>query len=203
MDDPRGPTRKWLTALIGAFSIVAAGRAARADLIYFRGGGNAQLPATVEGNRVVLLLPDGKLPLLREDIVKRVPGFWPADEWEAKRREARAAGFAARSAAVWWAIENGLTLEAAAEVRALHALDPKHGPTARMAAVLDRLDRPCPDPDIEAFRAALGIETRIARGPHVLLLHQHSDAEAAERIAVMERVIAGFHLLFAAQGVEL
>ena len=72
-----------------------------------------------------------------------------------------------------------------------------------MAAVLDGLDRPCPDPDFAAFRAALGIEARIARGPHVLLLHQHSDAEAAERVAVLERVIAGFHLLFAADGVEL
>ena len=72
-----------------------------------------------------------------------------------------------------------------------------------MAAVLDRLDRPCPDPDIAAFRAALGIEGKVARGPHVLLLHQHSEAEAAERVAVLERVILGFHLLFAAQGVEL
>ena len=35
------------------------------------------------------------------------------------------------------------------------------------------------------------------------MLHQHSDAEAAERVAVLERVIAGFHLLFAAEGVEL
>ena len=39
--------------------------------------------------------------------------------------------------------------------------------------------------------------------PHVLLLHQHSDAEAEERIAVLERVITGFHLLFAAQAMEL
>jgi hypothetical protein len=203
MDDPRGRTRRWLTALVGALAIVAVGRAARGDLIYFRGGGDAQLPATVEGDRVILSLPDGRLELLREDIVKRVPGFWPPDEWESRRREARGAGFAARYAAAWWAIENGLTVEVAAEVRELHALDPKHGPTARMAAVLDRLDRPCPDPDVAAFRAALGVEARIARGPHVLLLHQHGDAEAAERIAVLERVIAGFHLLFAAQGVEL
>jgi hypothetical protein len=203
MDDPRGRTRRWLTALVGAFAIVAAGRAARGDLLYFRGGGDAQLPATLEGNRVILSLPDGKLELLREDIVKRVPGFWPADEWDSRRREARGAGFAARYAAAWWAIENGLAAEVAAELRELHTVDPKHGPTARMAAVLDRLEQPCPDPDIAAFRAALGIEARIARGPHVVLLHQHSDAEAEERIAVLERVITGFHLLFAAQGMEV
>ena len=202
MDDAGACRWKWLASLVLAMRMVA-GPAAGADLIYFRGGGDAQLPATSEGNRVVLILPDGKLELHREDIVKRVPGFWPADEWESRRREARGAGFASRYAAAWWAIENGLTEEAAAEIRELHALDPKHGPTARMAAVLDRLDRPCPDPDFAAFRAALGIETKVARGPHVLLLHQHSDAEAAERVAVLERVIAGFHLLFAAQGVEL
>ena len=43
----------------------------------------------------------------------------------------------------------------------------------------------------------------MARGPHVILLHQHSDAEADERIALLERVITGYHLLFAAQGIEL
>ena len=54
-----------------------------------------------------------------------------------------------------------------------------------------------------AFQKALGIETRVARGPHVILFHQHSDAEADERIALLERVITGYHLLFAAQGIEL
>ena len=88
--------------------------------------------------------------------MKRVPGFWPADEWEARRREAQGAGFAARYAAAWWAIENGLTAEAADELRALHAIDPKHGPTARMAAVLDGLDRPCPDPDFARFPHGAG-----------------------------------------------
>lgn len=203
MDDPRGRRRMWLVLLAGALVAFTAGGTAQGDLIYFRGGGDAQLPTTVEGDRIILLLPDGNLELRREDIAKRVPGFWPPDEWDSRRREARAKGLEARYRAAWWAIENGLTLEAIPELRELHALDPKHRPTARMAAVLDRLDAPCPDPDIAAFRAALGIEARIARGPHVLLLHQHSEAEAAERVAVLERVITGFHLLFAAEGVEL
>ena len=43
----------------------------------------------------------------------------------------------------------------------------------------------------------------MARGPHVILLHQHSDADADERIALLERVITGYYLLFAAQGLEL
>ena len=76
-------------------------------------------------------------------------------------------------------------------------------PAARMAAVLDRLEQPCADPDFAGFQKALGIETSVARGPHVIVLHQHSDAEADERIALLERVITGYHLLFAAQGIEL
>ena len=89
------------------------------------------------------------------------------------------------------------------EVRELHRLDPKHAPTARMAAALDRLDRPCSDPEFSRFRQALGISTTIARGPHVLLLHQQTEAEAEERIALLERVVTGYYLFFAAQGIEL
>ncbi len=88
-------------------------------------------------------------------------------------------------------------------VRELHRLDPKHAPAARMASALDRLDQPCPDPDLTAFQKALGVEVTVARGPHVILLHQHSEPEATERIAVLEKVIAGFYLLFAADGIEL
>ena len=62
---------------------------------------------------------------------------------------------------------------------------------------------PCPDPDSTAFQKALGIEVSVARGPHVVLLHQHPQAEANERIAMLENVITGFYLLFAAEGIEL
>lgn len=199
----RAPQRHRLPGWIGVLGLTIIGTSASADLIYFRGGGEAQLPARDDEGRVVLDLPEGKLVLLREDIAKRVPGFWPPEEWDGRRRQARDQGFAARYAAVWWAIENGLTLEVADELRALHAIDPRHDPTGRMTGVLQRLDRDCPDPDFAAFRAALGIEARIARGPHVLLLHQHTEVEAAERVAVLERVVSGFHLLFAAEGVEL
>jgi hypothetical protein len=175
----------------------------RSELVYFRKGGEAQVPATINGSRVILAMPAGQIELARDDIRKIVPGFWPEAEWATRRGQARAAGFQARYAAAWWAIENGLTTEVTAELRELHSLDPKHLPTARMAAVLDRLDLPCNDPEFARFQRALGIETRVARGQHVILLHQHSDADADERIALLERVITGYHLLFAGQGVEL
>ena len=53
-----------------------------------------------------------------------------------------------------------------------------------MVAVLDKLDRPCAEPRVAEFRKALGVETTATAGPHVLLLHQHTEAEAAERIAL-------------------
>jgi uncharacterized protein DUF1570 len=179
------------------------GLAGRAELIYFRNGGAAQVPATAEGTRLQVSMPDGHVELSRDDLRKVVPGFWPEAEWSARRREALSGGFEARFAAAWWAIENGLTTEAAAEVRELHRLDPKHAPTARMATVLDRLEESCPDPDFSGFQKALGIEVSVAHGPHVILLHQHSEAEATERIALLEKVITGFQLLFAAEGIEL
>jgi Protein of unknown function (DUF1570) len=192
-----------LLAWLAFFDAGLAVQTCRSELIYFRKGDGAQLSATIEGTRVILAMPDGKVELARDGIRKFVPGFCPATEWEPRRRLAREGGFEARFAAAWWAIENGLTVEVVAELRDLHALDPKNLPTARMTAVLDRLGEPCFDPDYHRFQEALGIETTVARGPHVILLHQHSDAEADERIALLERVITGYHLLFAAQGVEL
>jgi hypothetical protein len=196
-------TRRFFYICLLILAVSFAVRGTKAELIYFRKGGDAQLPATIQENRIVLKMPDGKIDLYREDVVKVVPGYWPAAEWEARRQKAREGGYAARLSAVWWAIENGLTTEATAELKDLHALDPTHASVARMAAVLDRLAEPCADPTVARFQQALGTETTVARGPHVILLHQHSAAEADERIALLERVIAGFHLLFAAQGVDL
>jgi hypothetical protein len=200
---PRASACSVLLASLVWVAATITGQVCRSELVYFRKGGEAQLPAKAEGTRVVIEMPDGKVELARDNVRAIVPGFRPETEWETRLRHARAAGFEARFAAVWWAIENGLSVEVTAELRELHALDPKHQPAARMAAVMDRLDRPCGEPSFDRFQKALGIETRVARGPHVVLLHQHSDAEADERVALLERVITGFHLLFAGQGIEL
>jgi len=189
--------------LIAIIGVGSATRTGKSELIYFRKGGEAQLPARIEGNHVVLSMPDGEIQLPRAEIHKIVPGFWPRAEWETRRQSPLPASFEARVARVQWAIENGLTTEVAAELRELHALDPKHQPTARMAAILARLDQPCSDPKFVRFQSALGIETKLARGPHVILLHQHSETEAEERIALLERIITGYYLAFAGQGLEL
>jgi hypothetical protein len=187
-------------ALVGAG---LAQRAGRADLVYFRNGGAAQLPAKIDAQHVVLTMPDATVSLARDQITKLVPGFWPVSEWAARREEARELGVEARFAAVWWALENGMAAELAPEIRAIHQLDSQHAASARMAAILDRLEQPCADPDFAGLQKALGADAKIARGPHVLVFHQHSDSEVNERIAVLEGVTTGFHLLFAAQGIEL
>jgi hypothetical protein len=151
----------------------------------------------------MLIMPDGPVELLREDFRKIVPGFWPETEWKDRRAQAAKLGFDERYHAAWWAIENGLTVEVVPELRALDQLDRRNAAIARTTAILARLDEPALDPDFAAFQRTLGGEFTVARGPHVLLLHQHSEAEAQERIATLERVIAGYHLLMAAQGIEL
>jgi hypothetical protein len=175
----------------------------RAELLYFKKGGSIHAPASFDGNRVVIDLPEGRHEFLRDEFRKLVPGFSPEREWDDRRRRTRSAGVPVRFAGVWWAIENGLISQAVEEIRQLHELDPRHDPTTRMAKTICDLERACPDPDTTAFRKALGVSTSIARGPHIVLLHQRTDAEAGERIALLERVLAGYYLVFAGQGIDL
>ncbi|MHC5540493.1 DUF1570 domain-containing protein, partial [Singulisphaera rosea] len=69
---------------------------------------------------------------------------------------------------------------------------------------LARLETPCSDPpNLERLERAIGVRAEAARGSHVLLLHQHSSEEAAERIDLIERVTTTYYLMFAARGTEL
>ncbi|QEH32754.1 hypothetical protein OJF2_12340 [Aquisphaera giovannonii] len=186
-----------------ATAAILGSAGARADLLYFEKGGEIQASAKVEGDRVEITLPDGIREFARADFKKIVPGYSPEDEWPRRRDLARPGGTQDRYAAIWWAIENGLAIEAAPEIRSLREADPGHAPTARMAAALDRLDEPRRAPDASAFRKALGVSMEASEGPHVLLLHRQADAEAARRLALLERVITSFYLDFAGRGIEL
>ena len=61
-------------------------------MIYFRSGGEVQLPATIEDGRIILAMPDGKIELPRDVIKKRVPGYWPRAEWGQRLQDARRQG---------------------------------------------------------------------------------------------------------------
>ncbi|MDR3636393.1 MAG: DUF1570 domain-containing protein [Isosphaeraceae bacterium] len=175
----------------------------RAELLYFAKGGRVQAAAEVRGDSVRVEAPEGIIEFHRSDFRKVVPGYWPPREWEQRRKTALAGDTSARSAAAWWAIENGLTAQGEAMLRAIHADDPRHQPTARMIAVLDRLDRACKDPDLDRFRKALGQSFELARGPHVILFHQHGEADVRERLDLLERVCRSFYLVMASRGVDL
>lgn len=175
----------------------------RADLIYFRGGGRIQAKAVEAGGAVEIEVGGRRFAFRSEDFEKRVPGFVPAEEWQVRRKEQAAKTPGERFTGAWWALENGLVDEAVEELRRIHASAPDHELTRRMVAVVDRLKSPCEDPYFEPFRKALGVPTRVTRGPHVVLLHQHPEDEAAERVAFLERVTTAFHLSFAGAGLSL
>ena len=197
------PGTQSLHSALAYIALASCSIPARAELVYFEKGGQAQLPATIEGETVRLDTPDGVVEFRRDEFRKIVPGFWPAREWNARREAALAKGVEERYAAAWWALENGLTPQAVAMIRDAAALDPKYPPIARMIAALDRLAKPCADPPLEALAKTLGEKAREARGPHVVLVHQHDESEANERIDLLERVVTSYYLTFAALGIEL
>ncbi len=129
----------------------------------------------------------------------------PATEWPGRISAARANGGAeARFAAAWWALENGLTNEAVAQIREARPLADGHAPLRRALAMLDAIDAPRADPDLGPVARLSGTARFAAiRGPRVVLLYQGAEPEARERLAVLEQVVTTFYLTLAAQGVEL
>jgi hypothetical protein len=195
----------FVLCLVSGWLVVSGARSlpVRAELVYFDKGTEAQVPVTIDGTNVRADLPGRSLEFVKDDFRKIVPGFWPEREWKSREVEAIAGGAEARSAAAWWALENGLTPQAESMLRAAHQADPKHQPTARMVAALGRLAKPCEDPDLEPLLRAIGGSSEVARGPHVILVHQQTAAEATERVDLLERVLTTYYLLFAAQGIDL
>lgn len=175
----------------------------RADVVEFTEGGRVELPADVLGATVRLDGPTGPVVFHKSEIRSILPKPWPAREWPARRASALANGADARFQAAWWALMNGLTSEAVAMLREAHQADPDHQPAARMVAILDRLDRPGLDPDLDAFQARLPGDWRLAKGPHVVLAHQHDPTEATERVKLLEQVFTSYYLFLTALGFDL
>ena len=80
----RARARSLFVIIVACVGLVASNRACRGELVYFRNGGEAQLPATIEDHRVLLTMPDGKVTLAREGIRRASsrdsgrPTEWPA-----------------------------------------------------------------------------------------------------------------------------
>ena len=195
-----------MASVVGCLFAVAAGRGpVSAELVYFARGGQAELPAKIEGDEVRLDTPDGPKVFPRGDFLAIIPGHRPSEEWTSRRAAAlKEGGAESKFSAFWWALENGLTAEAVAFLGEMRPLGSTHAPTRRAIAALDAMTLPCPDPDLDRLRLRLRpLRFREARSAHVLLLHQVGEAEARERLDVLERVVQTFTLSFASQGVEL
>jgi len=108
--------------------------------------------------------------------------------------------------AAWRALEQGSTPEAISMLRAA-AVAPgfaDHYPLLRANRMLDRLEVPPGTPDLGSIQRQLGGQGWVElRGRHLVLLHQASEADARERLEVLDRVFETFFLSLAAQGIEL
>jgi hypothetical protein len=172
-------------------------------ILEFAAGGQAYLPARVAGDAVVLLSPVGPFTFPRSDFRRIRLGFDPEFEWHTRRAEALRGSADDRFAAAWWALENGLTAEAQAMLWDAHRADHNHAPTARLAAMLERLRPASPQTSLTSLLDSLPGHWQVASGDHIVLVHQHPDAQAQERLRILERVVTTFYLGFAAQGIDL
>lgn len=184
-------------------ALMACPPGSRAEFLTFRGGGTVQLPCRRVGSKVIVDAPGGPVEFQADDFLRILPGGVPAEEWPSRLASARAGGSDRLLAASWWALENGLTPEATATLRVLHASDPKHEPTATLVQTLDAIAPPLPDSETHDLSEALGGTFRTARSAHFLLLHQGSAAGAEARLDVLERVYTSYFLTIAGHGIVL
>lgn len=174
-----------------------------ADLLYFRRGGEVQLPARREGSRWILDAPGGPVAFEANDFRKVFPHNDPRSEWPARSAASRPDDVGARFALAWWALENGLTAEATATLREVHKLSPSFEPVKSLIKKLDAVTPPLEDPETGGLTSALKVAFRTSRSPHFLLFHQGSEEEASERLMLIEQVYITYYLTLAGQGLDL
>jgi hypothetical protein len=177
--------------------------AANADLLTFASGGTVELPAEIEGDTVRLLAPGRTYSFLRSDFVSILPRLSTQQEWVRRERRAQGGDASERLTAARWAWTHGLTREAEALLRETDRLRPADMRVARLVRCLDALKTQWRLPDPAAMTGDLGGKFSVTEGPHVVLLHQHSEREAAERVELLEQVITSFFLDFEDLGISL
>lgn len=175
----------------------------RGDLLTFVDGSIVQLPAEVDGSVVRLVGPDGPREFLLDDFRTIVPGHWPPSEWPDRRDRALAADAPDRLRASWWALERGLTDEAVSMLRSAAEADSSLEPAARLVSVAGRLEQPGRSPDLAPLRRVLPSDLSTVENARIVLLHQHSDEEAADRLDLLDRVLTSFVLTFSALGFDM
>ncbi len=197
---PLRSVRFRVAAILGATLVAGP---VRADLVFFVEGTKGQMPASLTADRIRIETPEGPRDYPRSDLLKHVPGFCPEREWLEKKSEALKGKVQVRLEAASWAIGHGLVAEAESMYRAAREADPTNPTANRLGSLVDRLEADSPDPDLAPIRRGFPADVRIARGPHVLLFHQHSDREAQGRVDLLEKVYKSFFYAFAELGIDL
>lgn len=198
--------RRLAVVLVLAASLVPTG-GAWGDLLSFRQGGRADLPARVEGNVVAVTMPAGVRSFPRAAFRSIEPTPTREAAWATRRAEAGREGSAASwFAAGWWALGRGWVAEAASafdQARTLPGAD-RHAPLTRVGRILDRLRRPAGEADLgPTLRVLGGSRWEVLPGRHVTLIHQASEADARQRLDHLDAVVEAFYLTLAGQGVDL
>lgn len=194
-----------INLILGSFYNVSA---AYGEYLYFSRGGEAILPARVEGSRVFVAAPTGEIVFNKADFSAIVPGGTLEAEWHDRLERAlknKKMSTQERFETAWFGVENGFAIEAESLLRAIAADDPQNSPTSRMLATLDKAKRAAAiDPDTAELAAILpGPPVRISKGRFVVLLHQLDTKAAAERVELLDRVFATYYLVLSAWGIDL
>lgn len=192
-----------ILALVMAALALAPAQAAPAEWLEFAEGGSAQLKVVPKGDTIEVHAPGGPYSFQKSDFRHIEPIPWPETAWPELKAKALQGGSEDRSNAAAWALQRGLATEAAAMFRSAVRVGPDSQPAKRCVSALDRLEAPIPTPHLDAIRRALGGRFQAVEGPHVVLLHQHDAAEAADRLAFLESIVLAYYLEFARLGFDL
>ncbi len=176
----------------------------RGDVFTFQGGGTASLPAEYIGERVILMAPDRTYTFLKSDFRSISPQTPATQEWPEHAQRAQVGDGFERLEAARWAWSHGLVEEAESLIRTPAQKTSKaDGRLRQLQQCLLGLDTPWAEPEVGALVRELGGKFLVSRTSHVVLLHQHTEAEAAERVEFLERVIRTFYLEFTDAGIPL
>jgi hypothetical protein len=163
--------------------------------VVFRRGGSIHAVTRVEGDSVQIDTPGGPYFVPKDEIAAIRPNPTPIQEWPQRRADR------STPEAIWWAIRHGLTDEAIALLRESPSASPT---TARLASTLDRLEAHDWSGSTPNLPQQVGAgDFQLRRGRFVQLWHQHDEADARERVELMDRVVLTFYFVWAWHGLEL
>ncbi len=174
-----------------------------ADELEFARGGRVRLASKTVGDRVLIEAPTGDLEFAQTDFRSIHAEPWLEREWDARVAARRTASALEQSDLARWALGQGMVRQAVDLWRDVHAADPACEPARRIVEFCDRLAPDWPSPDLKPVQTLLNQPFQAAQSAHIVLLHQHTQAEAGARLDHLETILTGFYLDFLINGIEL